>query len=223
MFEDSSGSLLQLSQIGLSQSQVGQGNLPWSPPWWLQHSQLTAGITPALQGDQCPPKKASHEGCKLSLPCLALPRPPIPWGRVSAEPRACSGVRPGVMGSGLCWQLSSHFNHLATAETRAVSLQGHLAQGRVLHSCLSAGGTFRWIEYLTSHLFNIKRAHFSILQHSRNVIMASACFQAAGCQSLRARKWPELFPWIRKHIPLPAEAASFQHGAGTRGEGGEAA
>lgn len=107
-----------------SQSQVGQGNLPWSPPWWLQPSQLLAGIAPPFQGEQCHPKKASHEGQQganpIPLPCSATHA----LGWVSAEPRACCGVRPRVMSSGLLWQLLSHFNNFPTAETRSVSLQG---------------------------------------------------------------------------------------------------
>lgn len=37
---------------------------------------------------------------------------------------------------------------------------------------------------------------------------------------LRARRWPEPFPWIRKRVPLLAEAVSFHCGADTRGDGG---
>lgn len=133
MFEDSSGSLSQLAHhLTQRQSQVGQGNLPWSLPRWLQPSQLRAGITPAFQGDQCPPKNASHEGqqgANSHSPALLCHNHPSP-GAESAEPRACSGVRPGVTSSGLCWQLPSHLHHLPSAKTRAVSLQGPSVPGQ---------------------------------------------------------------------------------------------
>lgn len=68
------------------------------------------------------PMRDSRVQTFTPLPCSAIMTHPRGW--VSAEPRAYCGVRPGVMSSGLCWQLPSHFYHLPTAETRAVSLQG---------------------------------------------------------------------------------------------------
>lgn len=102
----------------------GSGKPALVTPWWLQPCQLLAGIAPPFQGEQCHPKKASHEGQQganpIPLPCSATHA----LGWVSAEPRACCGVRPGVMSSGLRWQLLSHCNNFPTAETRSVSLQG---------------------------------------------------------------------------------------------------
>lgn len=108
----------------ITQSQVGQGNLPWSPPGgsslpssW-QGSLLASRVSNATLKKH--PMRDSRVQTLPPLPCSATHA----LGWVSAEPRACCGVRPGVMSSGLCWQLPSHFNHFPTAETRSVSLQG---------------------------------------------------------------------------------------------------
>lgn len=65
----------------------------------------------------------------------------------------------------------------------------------------------------------------SLLKHkNRNVKTDSVSrLQGVNQPGLRARRWPQLFPWVRKHVALLAEAASFQCGAGTRGNVEEAA
>lgn len=125
------------------------------------------------------------------LPCSATTTHPLGLRVQSPEPAVESGR--GLRAQGCAGSSLLIFTTSPVPKPELCHCRGHLSQGRELHSCLSAGGTFRWTEHLTSHIFNIKRVHFSILQHNRNVTMASACVQAAGCQSLRARRQPEIF------------------------------
>lgn len=102
-------------QISLtqSQSQVCQGILPWSPPGWLQPSQLMAGITPALQGDNAPLKK--HPMRDSRVPTLT----PLPCSATTAHPPGLSQCRAQSLQWGQAWgyelravlELPSPFNH----------------------------------------------------------------------------------------------------------------
>lgn len=133
------------SHVSLTQrqSQVGQGNLPWSLPWWLQPSQLRAGITPA------PPKKhpmRDKQGANSRSPALLCQNHTSPGAELvqSPAPAVESGLglrARGCAGSSLLISTTS-----PVPKPELCHCRGHLSQGRELHSCLPAGVTFMWTE-----------------------------------------------------------------------------
>lgn len=156
------------------------------------------------------------------LLCSATTTHPLGLRVQSPEPAVESGL--GLRAQGCAGSSLLIFTTSPVPKPELCHCRGHLSQGRELHSCLSAGGTFRWTEHLTSHIFNTKRGSFQYPSAQQKCDYGLCLFPGCRMSVTEGQKAArDFFPWIRKQVPLPAEAASFQQRAGTRGEGEEAA
>lgn len=77
------GSLSQLARRPEPKPEPGGPGKPaLVTAWWLQPSQLTAGILPALQGDQDTPKNEGQQGPNSESPALSQSRAQsLPWSQ----------------------------------------------------------------------------------------------------------------------------------------------